>query len=269
MIDLITFRSKLNTLIGDVTSGKTTDNGDADGTTAIDSLLLRFPDDYFKDYVFYLPSVPASQIIRSSSSIDGKLTFYNPFASQVANDTSYEIHRFSLEDKKLAINKALLDAYPYFFKLVTDTTLLGKGSLDTEYNVPTTLGDYSPKEIWIKHVSDKQIYHERVLTVDYKDVKKFYAVIPKDKTILLIAEIPLSQFTNDASETELTSPQADIVCLKSASNLYQMFVNKVDSQDAARFEALIARFEIQWEGLKRVRAMKSHTTVEVDWSWAK
>lgn len=268
-ITLANIRTKLNNILGDVIGGATTANGATNKTTLIDSLLAKYPDKYVCEHFVLLTVAAESRKVEEFLSPSGTIRVYSPFTDQVATAIAYEIHKYDPEQKKLALNQALLATWPYFYKRVDDETLTGTGASATEYDVPAAFTKGFPDQVWLKNVSTDKISYERVYGVDFKEVggsKKFYANIITDKVILLIGRTYLTQFTNDASTTELDDTQAEIVCLKAAANLYRMYSGIVDSQDSGRFDALATYYDFSFQRLVREEQMQRFFNIELDWS---
>lgn len=269
-IELTDFRAKLNDILDDVVSGTTSESGADNNKNFIDILLAKYPDHYFAGHTAYLPDVPETRDIEDFLQPEGIVMVRNAFTSQVSDKAAYELHKFHPDRKKIAINQALLAAYPYFYKRV-EASLPGQGSSDTEYDVPDDdFTDGFPDQIWLKTTSDSKISYKEFFDVDYKEIagsKKFYADIPTTKTILLIGKTWLSQFAKDDDTTELTDEQADIVCLKAIANLYRMQTGIVNAEDAARFDVLANQKELEFQGLVRLRRMPELYHLALDWGW--
>ena len=186
----------------------------------------------------------------------GTVEVHNAFGSQVTSSTAYEIHRFDRDQKKVAINQALNDSYPWFYKRVDDeTTLDGKGSSDNEYEVPADFTEF-PDQIFEKATSGTKITYTEIVNYTATEVsgtRYFYADITDGNDILLIGKTHLSQFTNDASTTELTDGQASVVALLAASIFYRMLSGVVDASNSERFDSLSNRYDNLYEE-KKVRA---------------
>ncbi len=256
-ITLVNFLGKVNNLIGDNISGTTDANGTTDKTTFVDSTLATYDDRYFGDpernpqWWAYIGT--DLRQIKSSQGETGTVTVFKAFATQVMSSIAYQIHRFDRNKKIIACNEALTYSYPYFYKRVEDaTTLDGKGASDTEYTVPTTFTEF-PDEIYEKHVSGTSIYY--IPIVDYQVVEiggtmKFYASISTGYDILLVGKKPLTPFTNDASTTELTDAQAEVVALLAASMFYRNISGVVNAEDSGRYDSLTERYEAMYEERK-------------------
>jgi len=93
----------------------------------------------------------------------------------------------------------------------------------------------------------------------------FYAYIPEKYIIALEGKQPLTQFTTDASTTELTDEQANTVAKKAIANLYRMKAVHVDSQDHSRFEELADRFELEYIRLAETTHMPRLWEPRIDW----
>jgi len=138
---LLVVRTKLDELIGDnAISGTTSADGATDMKTAIDASLARYPDDWFQDWYLYMTVALEEKKVKTFLSPSGTLTVYEAFAAQVATSKAYTLSRFSIADKLAAINRALVDSYPYFYDRITGV-LLGQGSTDQEYLLTSIIGD--------------------------------------------------------------------------------------------------------------------------------
>ena len=269
-ISLTDFRAKLNNLLGDIVDGTTTANGDENKKTFIDTQLAAYPDHWFAGKTAYLPDVPEARDVEDSLQPEGVIIVRNAFTSQVLSSVAYELHRFHPDKKKVAINQALYAAYPYLYKRLEDVSLTGTGDSDTEYDVPVAFSDRFPDQVWLKTTSSTLISFERFYDFDFKDVagsKKFYADIATTKTILLIGKTWLTQFTNDASTTELTDEQAEVVALKAAANLYRMYSGIINAQDSSRFDELANRRDAEFEELIKRKRMPELYRLGLDWTW--
>lgn len=271
---LTSFLSKVNNLIGDNISSTTTSNGATDKTTFIDSSMSQYDDGYFGDpernpqWWAYIGT--DLRTIEQFSKDMGLFKVHLAFTSQVMSGTAYQIHKFDRNKKIIACNEALTYCYPWFYKRVTDeTTLDGKGSSDNEYTVPATFIEF-PDEIYKKYTSGTTITYTLVTDYTVKDVggaMKFYANISTGYDILLVGKKPLTQFTNDASTTELTDAQADVVALLAASIFYRNVSGVVNAEDSGRFDSLTERYENMYEEKKPQHAMPLLLRREIDWSW--
>lgn len=271
-ITLANMREKLNNILGDTITGITTSQGAADKTTLIDTALERYNDDYFKDYHVYIPSAVEGRVIKTSLNTEGLLKVYKPFTAQVAATIAYELSRYSASDKLIVLNQALLAAYPYFYKRLEDVSLTSLGGSDTEYAVPAAFADNFPLQVWLKIVTDSVINYERVYhfqCVEIAGAKKIYASLVSGHTILLVGETWLTQFSNEASTTELSDEEAEIVCLKAASNLYRRLAATVNSEESGRFEALVIACEADFDRLIKAKRMPILNKMSVDFRWAK
>lgn len=256
-ITLTNFLTHLNNHIDDNITGTTTSAGNAGGTTLVDTLLYKYPDGYFGDeesraqwWLYYNSQLRA---IKEFHSDTGTITVHTAFAAQVATASAYEIHRIDRDKKVLAANQALVDCFPWFHKVLEDESLEGKGASDNEYEVPAIFTEF-PARIVIEQKSDDRYTLEELRDFTAKDMK-FYANINTGDTIILIGKTQLSQFTNDASVTELNISEARVVALLAASILYRRMTNTVNSEDSARYAALADRLQLEYEMSKYKLAM--------------
>ena len=259
-INLTNCRAKLNEILGDVVSGTTSEDGADTKKTFVDISLAKYPDHYFAGRVAYLPVAAESRDVEDFLQPEGVVMVHSAFTAKVLATVAYELHKHHPDKKKIAINQALLAAYPYLYKRLEDVSLTGTGSGVTEYDVPAAFTDGFPLQIWLKSTSGTKISFEEFLDADYKEVagaKKFYADIATTYTILLLGRTWLTPFTNDASTTELTDEQAHIVCLKAAANLYRMGSAVVNAEDSSRFDSLASIYDSEFDKLLSLKRMPS------------
>jgi len=273
-ISLTNFLVKLNNLIDDNLNGTTTSNGNVAKTTLIDVGLTKYDDGYFGDpdenSEWWVYTESQLRSIRKFVSATGTISVHKAFAALIATSKAYSIHRFDRDKKKVAINQALNDAYPYFYLRVDDETALdGTGAGDNEYEVPATFTEF-PDQIWKKHTSGTAITYTPITDFVAKrldDTWYFYADITTGDDILLIGKTYLTQFTDDASTTELTTGQADVVALLAASILYRNLSGLVNATDSERFDSLANRYLEMYERLKVNKIMPRILPENLDWSW--
>jgi len=268
MISLTEFLVKFNNIIKDNIRGVTDANGAADGSSFIDSNLSSYSDFYFGDperdtrWQAYIGT--QLRIIKESHT-DGVLIVHKPFSAQILANTAYEIHRYDRNDKINAINEALSKAYPWFYKKLEDESLVG--TVSNEYALPAGFTDY-PNQIWVKYVDGDDITYREVSSYFFKD-NKFYASIPFGHSILLIGMTTLTPFGADDSVTELTDPQADVLCLLAASILFRKMSIVVSADDSGRFDSLSLRYEERWEREKLRKQMPFLLPNKINFGWLK
>ena len=273
-ITLTNFLVKINNLLDDNLTGTTTADGSTDKTTFIDSNLCKYDDGFFGDperniqWWAYVSSQLKS--IKSFASATGEVMVYSAFSAQIAASTAYELHRFDRNKKIKAANQALNDCYPYFYKRIEDaTTLDGKGSSDNEYTVPNTFTEF-PDQIWQKHTATNVITYTQITDYDVTEIGGtfyFRANITLDDDIVLIGKKPLTAFTNDASTTELTDTQAEVVALLAASIMCRNLSATVNATDSGRFDSLANRYEQLYLARRLSTAMPILRPLSLDWSW--
>lgn len=271
---LSVFETKLDKLLNDNLTGTTSSNGNAGKTTFVDSALSKYADGYFGDperhsqWWAYISSQLRS--IKQFTSSSGTNEVFKAFSAQIASSTAYELHRFDRDQKIVACNQALYDAYPYFYQRVEDlTTLDGLGPTDTEYEVPSAFTDF-PDQIFEEYDEGSVIDYIPITHFTVTDIagtKKFYANITKDRDILLIGKKYLSQFTNDASTTELSAGQANTIVLLAASIFYRMLSGTVNAADSERYDSLANRYEARWDERKLRDGMALIAPRTIDFGW--
>ena len=97
--------------------------------------------------------------------------------------------------------------------------------------------------------------------------KRFRADINEDNLIVLIGKGRLTEFTTEASTTELTTPQAEVLMQKAAANIFQLMADRVDSKDRSKFTEMHIIAEGRYEGKSKQDAMPSRAAPVVDYRW--
>ena len=273
-ITLSSFMTIFNKLIDDNITGTTTSNGNAGGTTFVDSSLCKYEDGYFGDpermpqWWAYVGTTLRQ--IKNFNSSSGTVEVYTAFGSQVSSSTAYSLHRFDRDKKVIAINQALDEAYPYFYKRIEDaTTLDGTGSSDNKYQVPATFTEF-PTQIWSIDDDTDEVEHTRIANYHVEEISGtmyFYADITEDEDILLIGKKPLTQFTTDTSTTELTNSQAAAVALLAAGIFFQSIAGVINAADSGRYDSLSNRYFTRWEDRRRAMAMPVILPEESNEAW--
>jgi len=353
-ITLASMRGILTNKIGDVlVTGTTSGAGNTNKTTAVDSSLAEFDDThYFEGWTLYLTVAAEGRTVKEFMPPSGTLLVSNAYTAQVGAPVAYELHRYDPDNKKIALNQALRDVYPYYYKRLYDTTLYGQNSYGVDpnefnkftYTVPSTFS-YFPDQIWlqegyigthtgsdgdaaledttkswetselvgltlynktdgssgtvtantstavsatlsggtnsdwdaddeyiIQNPSKKPIRLTDFTVIDPANIGsfQFYADINEKYIIALVGQAQLTQFTDDASETELTGEQAEVVCLKAAVDFYRIFSSLIDAQDSGRADSLAARYQEEFDDLihkRRMPIIKQGLTI--DWGFSK
>ena len=118
--------------------------------------------------------------------------------------------------------------------------------------------------------SGDKIFYYPITHYDAKrvdDTWKFYANITEGDDILLIGKTFLSQFTNDASTTELNNLQAETVSLLAASIFCRTYSAKINAEDSGRYDALADNFMMRYEKMKLSTSMPITLQPTVDFGW--
>jgi len=286
-VSLASMRNMMSEIIGDYFHSTTTADGNEDKTTLIDSALAGYSNDYFggvnnSKYVYITSGDAAGEerIISDFVSSSGTITVSAAFSAQIVSDVTYEIHSYSVGDKKRAVNLALWDAYPYYYKLVEDTSLKPQGYDDNEYDIPATFDIEYPSQIWLvkTNATTGKVTHTRVdpRGIEFKKVsgnRKFYANLaedPADETVIwLRGKTHLTQFTTDISTTDVdTNDQMRIICYKAISNLYKFETVKINGQDYQRLQDLANEFEGRFlSGIRQNPMPSLIDQIAEDFSW--
>ena len=166
----------------------------------------------------------------------------------------------------------MAEAYDIKFLHLTTAIKAEAAALDKNIDVDSTTGMAAEEAISI--VLDNASVHMDIITSITDFVAKklddkwyFYADITTGDDILLTGKTYLTQFTTDASLTELSSGQADVVALLAASILYRNLSGLVNATDSGRFDSLANRYEQMWEAKKVKASMPVLTSEKLDWSW--
>ena len=254
--------------------GTTSGAGEDDKKSFVDEGLGAYPDRWFKNKSAYLPATSEERITVGSHAPEGVIQVSAPFASVVAITTAYEIHSIPgmVALKNDALNKALRECFPRYYKYLVDETLVGKGSGDNTYSIPVAFAREFPSQLWLKRVNGTKT--ELTLgDVDYflesDGVRKFVADISPDYTIRLVGRATLTQFTTDVSTTELSETQADVVCYKAAALLYMALRGERNSaEDVSRYEGLQQEKEMYYEVHSRREGMPAIRRRPMRITWA-
>lgn len=151
-----TIREKLDEIIGEKNfiSLTTSAAGATDKTTAVDASLARYKDNYFKNWYLHLTVAGEERKVKTFLSPSGTLTIWEAFSAQVATSKGYSLSKFSIDEKKVAINRALADSYSYFYNRLSGV-LIGLHTSDKddrEYLLSTIIGDTFteiPQQIYV------------------------------------------------------------------------------------------------------------------------
>ena len=350
-ITLANFRTIVDNRMGgsrNVISSTTTSNGATSKLTAVDNSLGYYPDSYFDNWNFYITAETEARVVKSFSAPDGVFQFWRATTNAVSDATAYVLHKDNLDDKKIAINQALIDVYPSdFYKRAWDTSLYGQGDYGKSpnefdkyvYTVPSTFEEF-PHAMWLleSYIGEHDggdggaaltdsgrswtvselvgftVYNKTdgssgtitantattitatltggtdddwddddeyivqmpdVLPKAFKSYKRidvayvaaftFHAYVPENYIIALEGKQPLTQFTTDATTTELTDEQAHTVARKAIANLYRMKAVHVDAQDHERLDGLADRFEMEYARAAETTKMPALWKPRIDW----
>jgi len=275
-IALTSFLQAVSIQLGDHLASTTTSAGNTDKTTLIDSALIKYPDGYFGDpnrdpeWWAYVGS--ALRSVKQFVGSTGTIIVHHAYSSQVASSTAYSLHKFDRDKKILACNQALIECYPDFYKRAEDaTTLDGTGSSANKYEVPSTFMEF-PDQIWKHHTGDTTTFltHTPITDFMYENIGGkwyFYANITTGDDIYLVGKTLLTQFTNDASTTELTTGEANTVAYLAASIFCRTQSGIVSAADSGRFDSMANRFRGLYEQNAMRNRMPLVTSREVDFNW--
>lgn len=119
-------REQLARRIGAYVEGTTSSAGVSGGTTLVASALGDRPNDYYIGWYVrptsgsYLVTKIVSDFVQSS----GTITVTAAWAGQIANSTTFELHKFNPDDLDVAIKEVLVSLYPYLHKKYYDDSII-------------------------------------------------------------------------------------------------------------------------------------------------
>lgn len=137
-------RRDLSNRIGDWWAGTFSSSGNGGGTTAVDSSLIGYGDDYQNSKFLLLGSGSyAGQWRRVADFTDasGTFTTVNAYGGQVASGVTYEVHNIRPDLFTAAVNEAVRLAYPAIFRPVLCYGGLIADSSRSVYAVPHGMRD--------------------------------------------------------------------------------------------------------------------------------
>ena len=273
---LVNFLAKVSIHLDDGWSSTTTSAGNTDGTTLVDSALKKYPDGHFGDpnrdpqWWAYISTTLLP--VKNFTSSAGTIELYSAYGAptQIASSTAYSLHKYDRDKKILACNQALYECYPDFHLEITDATSLdGTGPSDNKYTVPNTFIEF-PAQIWAIDDATDNIKRTQITNYEMEKISGtwyFYADITTGEDILLIGKTYLSQFTNDASTTELSAGQAHIVSYLAAAIFYEDFLDTVSAENTRRFEALARKRRDKYNELANRNRMPRILPVRQNFAW--
>jgi len=136
--DLLTTFSKF---VSDFFTSSTTAEGNAGGTSLVDSRLTEYGDRrLIGRTVRFLSGDLANQtrVVSNNVGATGTITFTPAVADPVPAGTAYELHRYAPDKKFRALDEARYDVADDVFKLVHDYTLTADGRSST-FAIPDTI----------------------------------------------------------------------------------------------------------------------------------
>ena len=145
----------------------------------------------------------------------------------------------------------------------------GTGPSDNKYTVPNTFIEF-PAQIWAIDDATDNIKRTQITNYEMEKISGtwyFYADITTGEDILLIGKTYLSQFTNDASTTELSAGQAHIVSYLAAAIFYEDFLDTVSAENTGRFEALARKRRDKYNELANRNRMPRILPVRQNFAW--
>lgn len=144
-------RQGVSSEISRLITGTTTNDGNAGGTTFLDSLLAVYPDDDFRTKDIWALATsgtydgqerPTSDFTSST----GTVTTATAFGGKIVAAVTYEIHPFRPSRIMTKLNEAIKRTR-YLFRVITDESVSTRSN-QYSYPVPSSIiGD--PREIWI------------------------------------------------------------------------------------------------------------------------
>ena len=107
-----------------------TSNGNGGGTTLIDTKLKNLPDGDDDDFVigWYLHITSGTndgetRRVKSYTETDTTITVESAYTGQILSGVTYELHRLPVENKHVAMSRAVERAFPFLYQSINDETL--------------------------------------------------------------------------------------------------------------------------------------------------
>lgn len=123
-------RQRLAEAVGDYRSLTTSGDGNADGTTVVDTELADLTEgaDSIQGWVLMLGGSASGQVRRIKATggyTATTLTVNFKFTSKICSGKPYELYqRFNPADMRLALNRAIRDLYPHLYLAIVDESLV-------------------------------------------------------------------------------------------------------------------------------------------------
>lgn len=124
--------------VDDWFASTTTSAGTSTGTTIIDTALKQFGENRLQGRFIHIPATPVVRRISSNTQASGTATVAEPFASQIAGSTAYQLHRYDPAKKFLALDKTRLAITDNLFQIKLDDTITADG-LSFVYDIPPAM----------------------------------------------------------------------------------------------------------------------------------
>ena len=169
--------------------------GGGSGTTACDTLLSYYDDDYFNEWFFLLPSGPSSGStaygvtrVTNFISATGEMELEPNAAAQIDSGRTYELHRYSPAWKHLALNAARLQAADMLYLPEPDSTVVVDNLIATNNSFETAVSGNNSTG-WTK-VGTSTLSDETTLRIHLTNALKVIETTTSAVTQLYQAIVP-------------------------------------------------------------------------------
>lgn len=231
--------------IGRLISGTTTSDGDAGGTTFLDSVLGDYPDNaplLLNTYALLGSGAYSGQErpISAFVSATGQVTVRRAYGGQIVTGVTYKLRPWSTIKMLGKINQAIKRT-EYLFKTIRDESLTTVAAT-YYYTVPATIiGE--PLEIYTEETGTPTKPYSRLMDWEYDETNKqiqFKYSLPSDRKLRLVGKGYLSTLATAASSTETEEPNVSHLYALALAYLYQENMAQVAYAERSEWERDIA-----------------------------
>lgn len=234
--------------------GTTSSAGAGDGTTAIVNTaeFLRFPDDFFGGkpnaggWLFHNVDSGEWTEVSDWDQSTGTFTFSPALSAQVGSGVDFELtHRWTPDELKEYINKAINMAYPKLSKSIIDRSLLTVDD-QYEYPIPSNIRDISRLEIETlanssstSQLTRGQPWKEMPYELLYNGMDRsiqFKRNLDDDRRMRIHGSMLLEQLSGDTSYVEVTEPDVYYLVYLACHFAWAALVNDNATTDVSRYK---------------------------------
>ena len=258
---LAVLRQKLGEEIKDMRRGTAVATTNTTSTTTTDVDLLRFPDDYFNSWFLHDTTLSLWSVVSDWVQSTGVLTNSPAITGKAAADTFELTRRFSPDEYRKAINRALVDCYPVLHRPIVATGVQTATNY-YQYDVPNDIRKINSVEVESSQniTSEVQTTRGQPWTqVPFSAIKDGLTQVIEVKSQytperrLRIRGIgTLSQLYNDSDYVEAIEPQTELIIYYAAFRLYRgLAAEAAASSDTDRYTSLANHYLGQAAEMKK------------------